>query len=246
MVLRKSDLEILRELDLSHTIRESRRARRITLRVLAGPQLEVVIPSGFNGRGVPEMLASRKDWLARAMKRVENAGAASREGWKLPREVLLRAINRRVVVDGEMKRTGRIHLVEQDESKIFISGEIHHEQLGRRILHQWMRHLGEFHLPPWLQQVSRETGLQFQRAQIRRQKTRWGSCSARGTISLNEKLLFLPPHLVRYIMIHELCHLVHLNHSSPFWNMVSRFEPHWKELDRSITQAGTLVPQWAH
>jgi len=246
MVLREADLEILRELGLTHTVRESKKARRIILKVLAGPRLEVVIPAGLDHRRVPEILARKKDWLAQAVKGMGNAGAAKKEGWTLPREIPLRAIHRRVLVAGEMKRTGMVHLEEQGESKIFISGEIQHEQLGRSILHQWMRHQAELHLPPWLQRVSRETGLGFQKVQVRRQKTRWGSCSARGTISLNEKLLFLPPHLVRYIMIHELCHLTHLNHSSRFWNLVSRFEPQWRELDRSITQAGGLVPSWAH
>jgi hypothetical protein len=58
--------------------------------------------------------------------------------------------------------------------------------------------------------------------------------------------LFLPAELVRYILIHELCHTVHLNHSREFWSLVARFEPRWKSLDAQMNGACKYVPLWVH
>ena len=79
---------------------------------------------------------------------------------------------------------------------------------------------------------------------MRCQRTRWGSCSRRGTISLNVCLLFQRPEVLRYLMIHELAHLKHMNHSARFWLEVSRHEPEWKKLDHDLLQGWRRVPSW--
>lgn len=73
-------------------------------------------------------------------------------------------------------------------------------------------------------------GFQYRYVSIRSQKTRWGSCSTRGTLSFNYRLIYLPPPLVDYVIAHELCHLQQMNHSVAFWTLVSRAAPDWKQL----------------
>jgi predicted metal-dependent hydrolase len=99
-------------------------------------------------------------------------------------------------------------------------------------------------LAPQLQELAVLMGVSFQRLQIRRQRTRWGSCSTRGTISLNCCLLFQRPQVVRYLLVHELAHLRHMNHGERFWSLVERFEPHWRALDRELSQGWSQVPGW--
>ena len=79
---------------------------------------------------------------------------------------------------------------------------------------------------------------------IRRQRTRWGSCSTRGTISLNCCLLFQRPAVVRYLMIHELAHTLHMNHSRRFWHCVARHCPEYRSLDRELLDGWRRVPDW--
>ena len=79
---------------------------------------------------------------------------------------------------------------------------------------------------------------------LRKQKTRWGSCSSLGTISLNVKLLFVEPDLVRYILIHELCHVRHMNHSKRFWKLVSAYYAPYKEAHRRLKDAWRKMPRW--
>jgi predicted metal-dependent hydrolase len=100
-------------------------------------------------------------------------------------------------------------------------------------------------LSPWLDRVASAMGLDYGRIQIRRQRTRWGSCSRSGTISLNACLMFQPPEVVNYLLIHELAHTRHMNHSRRFWRLVESHEPRWRQLDAALTCGWRAVPGWA-
>lgn len=74
----------------------------------------------------------------------------------------------------------------------------------------------------------------WNRVSIRNQSTRWGSCSRNGNLSFNYRLLFLPPHLCDYVIVHELCHLREMNHSSKFWALVALTFPDYKKLRQEM------------
>ena len=73
------------------------------------------------------------------------------------------------------------------------------------------------------------TGGSFKRITIRDQKTRWGSCSETGTLSFNWRLMLAPPEVLDYVVVHELCHLTHMNHGKEFWAKVASVDPEYKE-----------------
>jgi len=97
---------------------------------------------------------------------------------------------------------------------------------------------------PMLDSMSRRLDLPYSALRVRRQKTRWGSCSAKGTISINAKLMFLPVELVDHLLLHELCHTRHLNHSPQYWKLVARHQPDFQRYERLLSKAGRLVPTW--
>jgi hypothetical protein len=93
-------------------------------------------------------------------------------------------------------------------------------------------------LPARTLDLVKSTGINYniQRDGIRLgfMRTRWGSRSSSGTISLNIGLVRLPAHLIDYVIIHELCHIVHMNHSSAFWAEVAKHCPHYRAYRKEI------------
>ena len=82
------------------------------------------------------------------------------------------------------------------------------------------------------------TGGTYDRITIRDQKTRWGSCSARGTLSFNWRLMLAPPAILDYVVVHELCHLTHMNHSAAFWQAVESVYPDYRNARKWLKEHG--------
>ena len=78
------------------------------------------------------------------------------------------------------------------------------------------------------QEEAERIGVEYRRIRIGGQRTRWGSCSSRGTLSFNWRLVLAPPEVLDYVVVHELCHLRVPNHSGQFWALVERHRPHWR------------------
>ncbi|MGH8378739.1 MAG: M48 family metallopeptidase, partial [Gammaproteobacteria bacterium] len=114
----------------------------------------------------------------------------------------------------------------------------------REALRRWLARCAREHLGVRAQRLGADAGFSYRRLQIRGQKSRWGSCSSNGTLSLNYKLLFLKPELVRYLLVHELAHTRVLDHSTRFWKLVARHEPRWREFDKELGEAWRDVPAW--
>lgn len=82
------------------------------------------------------------------------------------------------------------------------------------------------------------TGGTYNRITVRDQKTRWGSCSARGTLSLNWRLMLAPPAIADYVIVHELCHLTYMNHSADFWRKVESVYPDYRTARKWLKDHG--------
>lgn len=227
---------------IHYSIRESRRARHVRLRVSAHEGLVVVIPGGFDVRQVPGILRGRLSWIQKTLAKMPPVAHRSAV---LPENLMLRSIGEEWSVMSFRNEDNRNFFTERSGRILDIHTVADDPAVQCDLLREWVRRKAVIELLPWLEEAARRYGFSYNRATVRHQKTRWGSCSTKGTISLNMKLLFLPSELVDYIMLHELCHSVHMNHSQSFWALVERHMPDCRVRDRAMRSASHYIPQFA-
>ena len=228
-----------------YPIRESHRARRMRVQVSVSGDVDVVVPVGYSPQRIAQFLVQKQGWIAQTQGRMaqQRQRRSPEVTQAQPSYIFLRAINQswQVTYCPTAQETVALYA---SPGRLQLKGAVQQVALCQRSLQGWVRHVAKQRLVRWLERASREVGLPYTGVTIRRQKTRWGSCSSRKAINLNDKLLFLPPEMTRYVLVHELCHTVHLNHSHDFWALVAQWEPDYKALDQSLRQGWQYVPDW--
>lgn len=229
-----------------YTLRESPRARRVRLTVTSAEGLVVIVPRHFNLQRLPGILEEKSAWIEEALGWAEAQREMARRQRRIrpPHVIFLQSIGQSWDVEYRPSASARATVTEPQAELLRVSGAVHDPEAALTAIRSWLSRAARRGLLPVLQQVSRETGLPFGKIKIGSQKTLWASCSPAHTISLNRNILFLPPRLVRYLLVHELCHTVHLNHSRRFWDQVESWEPDYRRLDRELKGAGRFVPAW--
>lgn len=221
-------------------VRVSARAKYLRLKVLPPGRIELVVPPRCDERLLTPFVQQHRDWLVMMVERMRADHERTLAQRIAPAELHLPALDERWQLEYRggarnacWERAGRGLLVQ------------HRPEEWGQVLQRWLGERARKTLGPQLMQLATELGLPCLGFAIRGQKTRWGSCSARKIINLNWRLLFLPPEQVRYLMVHELCHTVHMNHSRRFWALVERLEPDYREHDAAMRRASALIPVWA-
>jgi predicted metal-dependent hydrolase len=201
----------------------SPRARRYLLRLDTDGAVRLVIPRRGSRTEAMRFLDRSRDWLERRV-----AAWRSREHLRQPWNDGASLLYRGEPV--------RLH-VASDRSGVTLSFADQSLPAGapaadyRGPIQAHLRSLAEGALPPRARELARLHGITIGRVTVRAQKTRWGSCSARGTISLNWRLIQAPPFVQDYLIIHELMHRRQMNHSARFWKLVADACPNWREAE---------------
>ncbi|MEK7545324.1 MAG: SprT family zinc-dependent metalloprotease [Patescibacteria group bacterium] len=227
----------------------SARSHHVRLRVSAENGLRVTIPKRFPLREVEKILREKSKWIFQKMKEMErfqNVGDAAKMRFLdefltiqfcFPDEKNLSFL-KKGRVSGRALKTRR---VERHGDILSIFSDDFSVRVVKSLIRDWLRKQAQEIFSVKLPGISRTIGIPFARFSIRGQKTRWGSASIRKTISLNYKLLCAPAFVAEYVMVHELCHLVHMNHSRAFWALVGSHAPRFREARKWLHTEGKYI-----
>jgi predicted metal-dependent hydrolase len=158
----------------------------------------------------------------------------------LPTNLNLLAIEQNWQIIYEKANRTNTKLIERPTSELVILSKNHEQNIVTRILKKWLSLKAKQYLTPLLHNCSETTNLTYSSVNFRNQKTIWGSCSSLKKISLNIHLLFLPTNLVKHVLLHELCHTVHMNHSAKFWQLLRMFDSNCEQHKLELRNAGKL------
>ena len=228
---------------LRYTLLRVPRRRHVHLIIEDGGELQVRAPYRYSQTEAEREIRSHADWVLRELELARQKAAkrpALESGSKLPLldDFLTLRVNPVQQVDlfenaglvgiGEIKRHDR-------ELRVRTLGD--DPPSLRALLEKWYRRQARDSLIPLLYKLASEIGVQPTRVSIRDQKTCWGSCTEKGSISLNWRLMLLPLKLAEYVLVHELCHLQILDHSPSFWAKVEQRVPDFKRRRTKLKEA---------
>ena len=231
---------------VAYQVRVSSQAKHPRLKMSARDGLVVVIPDGFDEARIPSLVEGKREWISRTQDRLRDQVKflVPQPPGLPPERILLRAIGQDWSVTYRPTEATGVTAVERRGQQLLVFGDI--EETGRVVdaLRRWLARQTREHVVPWLTTLGGDRGLHASGVTVRAQRTRWASCSAKGVISLNVRLLFLPSHLVRYALLHELAHTREMNHSRRYWTFLETLEPNYRALDSELRAGWRLVPEW--
>jgi predicted metal-dependent hydrolase len=226
-------------LPFEYALRVSPRARQLRVVVKPFVGLEVVIPKNFPRKQIPRILQQHEGWITKQL----NKHAHTFKAAALPQTIELSLTGESIpVLYKKLFDDGANPTWEFDQGELQISHHQHEDAI--QLLRHWLRCKAKQELPPMLRATAAKYGFDYAKASIRSQKSRWGSCSSRGTISLNDQLMFIPPDTVNYLLIHELCHTRHMNHSARFWQLVESCCADFRQHEMVLGNPRQWVPEW--
>jgi predicted metal-dependent hydrolase len=209
-------------------------------------ELVVVLPRGFSEKHVPGLLQKHEAWVERAARRMETRRRTPQDEpcASLPDVVHLPAIDESWTVEYRSTGARRVMATERPGRVLVLSGGTSDIDACRRALQRWLHRKARAELEPWFRELAHRGGFSVGRVVVRSQRTRWASCSRKGAISLNVRLLFAARELAAHVMLHELCHTLRMDHSKRFWETLGRHDPEWQSHRRQLRAAWRQVPAW--
>jgi len=203
-----------------YRITQSKRAKYIRLKLSNTGELSVTIPHKTALVKAHQFIKSKTQWIEKHLAKIPLDSPK-----EIPDKLDLVLLNELWVIDTVATDFNGVNLEAQPNFKLRVEGDIENADLVKKVINQWCKYKCKALFHSMLEEAAEEHGFHYKRLSIRSQKTRWGSCSSNKNINLNSKLLLMPEKVVKYVMIHELCHTVEMNHSKRFWALVKDCDP---------------------
>jgi predicted metal-dependent hydrolase len=218
---------------IKYDLKQSTRIRGIRLEIRVETGLTVVVPAKFTRQQVQDILNEKARWILRHLRggkpvQMPLFRKEVGHGDRIP--YMGKSIEVVIAQDGQKNRH-----IEFNGDRLIIPMPGKGSSIDY-VLEKWYRGQARLVFTQKADLHKEKMGLRYHLIMIRGQRTRWGSCSPSGNITLNWKLMLAPEIIIDYVIIHELAHLRHMNHSQKFWQFVERYCPRWKEYRKWLSK----------
>ena len=215
----------------------SNRAKYIRIKLSNSGELSVTLPKRHAQKKAHSFIRSKTDWIEKQLSKLPEKSVLG----KIPSTIALELIEQTWSVELIAKTFNGVILEVTADKQLTISGQIEDIETVKKVINKWMQTMCRPVFSSMMQEIAEEHGFYYKRLSIRSQKTRWGSCSSDKNINLNSKLLMMPEDVVRYVMIHELCHTLEMNHSARFWALVEECDPLFRQHRKKLKEYGATI-----
>lgn len=231
---------------LPYSLRRSERAKNTRI-VVKPDKIEVVAPLKVSDRKIHAFVEAQQDWIRAAMLRVAEkartvpslAPDEYADGMAIPYR------GRQLPMQIELTKAKLVRIqLQADSFLVNLPSHADQEQrseLVRQAFIRWMKNQARLEANIEIEKHAPRFALFPKSLRIKTQKSRWGSCGPNNDINLNWLLMLAPPAVLEYVIVHELCHIKHKNHSQDFWRLVEKHLPDYPERRRWLKQNGSSL-----
>ncbi len=223
-------------------VKEKRKT--VTLKILSDKELLLKAPSSFRDTYLKELIKKKEKWILE-----HTAMLAGEEGNFMSvryidgSNVYYMGKEYNICVryeEREGKKAVKTQILIKDENIMVETSDTSEENVKNQMV-VWYKNQARDKITDMVWKYQPFVKKSIGTIRIKSQKSRWGSCSELGNLNFNWHLILLPESLIEYVVVHELCHLKYLNHSSDFWNCVKNILPDYEEREKELKKYGRLL-----
>ena len=218
------DRLFINDAELTYQVRFSKKAKYLQLRITSLNRLELIIPKRYSIKDGNKFIHDKISWIKKYQKNLIDV--------QEKREFYL--FGERIFVDQNFNFFLTKHKIRLNKNVLTVESPADSRITKEELYQIYLRRIAGEYISERVKYLSGRFGFNFRDVKIRGQKTRWGSCSSNGNLSFNYKLLQYRKHVIDYVIIHELCHTKHMNHSQKFWKLVERYCPDYKNIKKEL------------
>ena len=213
---------------VTYMVRRHPRAKHLRLQVNPFDGVVVTMPARLPLYvNTDKFVREHGKWVLSKLQEYGRLGVESKQGLRSGSTIFFRGRRYRLLVE-RLAVTAPHIVLNSKASVISIYLPRFQEYQLAPTLKAWLRKQASHQIKSIAFEEAMRLEVRFNRISTREQKTKWGSCTEEGNLSFNWRLILFPPHVLRYVVIHELCHLRHFDHSIRFWRMVAHYMPEYR------------------
>lgn len=223
--------------DLSATIIRTQRKKTIGIKVDQG-EVSLIAPRYTPIELLEALLLKKRHWVKEKIQQQQSLPTPVEKRYCQGDAFLMMGETLHLCLQ---EATTRQVIQQQEQLIVALPSRYHTPTTVRRYIEKWYRQRATDYLTQRTQQLCKPLMRCPSSIQVRSYKRRWGSCNAKGDIKYNWQLIMAPVEVIDYVIIHELCHLYHLNHSPLFWQLVADTLPDYQQHQQWLKQHGHLL-----
>lgn len=220
---------IINKQTINYEIKKYKYSTKLKI-VIRNSKVFVIVPQGVSIRIVKDFVNQQKDWIYQQLviyeKKLKELKIVLENGATIPFKG--EKIQLRIIVHNKKRAIAEYN---GKTFWVYVNKELpenEYENIVKEKLQAWYKKEARLYFQEKLDYFAQILGVEYNQLRVKEQKSRWGSCSSKGNINLNWKAILAPETIIDYLIIHELCHLKHLNHSPKFWLTVAEYYPDYK------------------
>ncbi|QGU00341.1 hypothetical protein SYNTR_1747 [Candidatus Syntrophocurvum alkaliphilum] len=217
-----------------------RKRKTMAITVEAPDKVTAIVPVGMKEETIKKKVMTKADWIVKKLYEFKNVKHIPLKKEFVNGESFM-YMGRNYSLQIELDDSLQVPEVKLFRGKFIISTPTKDEEALKNAMEKWYREKAKEKINERVEYYQYKIGKKPAKVTVKEQKKRWGSCSSKGNINLNWKLIMAPSPVIDYIVVHEMAHLVHLNHSKEFWNLVESILPDYKERRKWLRNNGVRM-----